>query len=82
MFVQGISLRGFSLPPEDETHLSAKYFEVIDIYYTTVYTVTIFDQIEEGVMITRIYKCSFECKYTGGMPHKFCAALYVDGKSL
>lgn len=61
--VQGTvnSLQSFSLV-EDETQLSAKYFEIINIYYTTVYTVTIYDQMDEADTIKAIYKCSFECK--------------------
>lgn len=61
--VQGIvnSLESFSLVQE-ETRLSIKFFEIMNIYYTTVFTVTIYDQMEDDDLVKAIYRCSFECK--------------------
>lgn len=47
---------------KDNIKLSAKDFEIMKIYYTTVSTVTIYDQIEESGIVKDIYECSFQCK--------------------
>lgn len=46
----------------DKIQLSAKDFDIMKIYYTTVSTVTIYDQIEETGIVKEIYECSFQCK--------------------
>lgn len=47
---------------KDKIQLSAKDFEIMKIYYTTVSTVTIYDQIEETGIVKEMYECSFQCK--------------------